>query len=455
MPIRDDTSMENKRNENAVLYGASNIIKKMKGFNLVINSEAPNMMVVDEIGKRILELCEGYNRRGSVVEKISTEFDCDPQNVEHFLDSMITSKFIAENSPMQFIRDNSSKLQYLQLHLTQACNLRCRHCYFSSGQPFADELTDKEYLDLVKSFKEMGITGMSITGGEPFLRRDLLSKLLSEASLQCINEISLSTNGTLLTENDAALLKKYHVKTGVSLDGATAKTHDYIRGTGVFKKAIKALQMLQRVGVQPTIGYTIMKANIKDTDRVIHLAKKLKVSGISFNIVRVKGRAQENMIDAEISAQDATACLINIWKASRKLGVKTSVESLWESIKTLNRRNLCGAGKTSLSIAANGDVYPCDAFHGEASFRAGNIKERPLLNIWRESPVLKPFLRIGVNQVEGCSNCDIKYICGGGCMGDNYEANDTLFKVAPICAVHKKIHWQMISELAKEMWTAK
>lgn len=436
-----------------VLYSAPVIIRKMKGYYLALNAEAPNMMVVDEVGRRILELCGENERRNRVVRRISKRCSCSEQDVEHFIDSLIAAKFVAENLPPRFTRGKkTAKLEALQLHLTQACNLRCKHCYFSSGKSFEDELTDEEYIDLVKSCGQIGIVGLTITGGEPFLRRELLFEVIQEANLQGIKNITLSTNGTLLTEDDAVLLKKYDVKTGISLDGATEQTHDYIRGKGVFNKAVNTLTILQEAGVHTTIGWTLMKANIKEAEKILYLAKEKAVSGVNFNTVRIKGRARENIRDTEISTEDALAVLMQIWAASRKLGVRTAMEGKWERLKGLPKKDLCGAGKSVLCIAANGDVYPCDAFHGEASFKAGNVRKEPLIDIWRKSPVLKPFFSISVDRVEGCRDCELKYICGGGCMEDNFEDHGTLTKASFTCSLLKSIYWQMIPRLAEEMW---
>lgn len=438
----------------AVLYSAPNVVREMDGFYLVVNPEIPNMMVVDEIGHKILELCKENVRRSYLVKKISAEFDCVEEDVEHFIESLTDSKFIAENAP-PYLKDEKKplKLESLQLHLTQACNLRCRHCYYSSGIPFKDELTDDEYLDFVRGFKEIGLVGFTLTGGEPFLRKDLVFKLLEEAALQGIDHISLSTNGTLLTEDDAALLKRQNVKVGVSLDGATAKTHDYIRGKGVFNKAIKALKILREAGVHTTIGWTLMKANIKEAEKVLYLAKDLGVNGVYFNTVRIRGRARENIKDTEIPAEDSFSCLMQLWKTSRELGVRTTAEARFDSLKEFRRKDLCGAGKAVLCIAANGDVYPCDAFLGARAFKAGNIRKEPVIEIWRKSSALEPFRNIHVDDVEGCSDCELKYICGGGCIEDNYEAHGTLTKVSPACPVLKGICEEMMSKLAKEMWS--
>lgn len=442
------------KNGNIMLYSAPNVIRKIQDFYLVLNPEAPNLMVVDELGKKILNLSDGNHKRSQIVEIISKEFECDKQNVEDFIDSVLLAKFIGERSVPVYRREKEHQPStgMLQLHLTQACNLKCKHCYFSSGTQLQDELSDSEFVNLIKEAGKMGIDCINMSGGEPFLRKRLLFEIIREATYQGIEKVSVNTNGTLLTEEDASLLKKYNVTVAVSLDGATAETHDYIRGKGVFNKAVKAIKLLEQTGVDTMITMTFMKANIKETEKIVQLAKELGVSSVLFNAVRLKGRAEENIDDIKIPAEDVMPGLMQAWKTSRKMGIKTSMESMWVSVKQLNYRNLCGAGRVALSIAPNGDVYPCDAFYGEEAFKAGNIRERPLVKIWRDSPATKAFTNLTVDDIEECRDCELKYICGGGCIGENYKTHGVLNKCSQLCGVLKKTYWRMITELAKDMW---
>lgn len=441
-------------NGNIMLYSAPNVIRKIQDFYLVLNPEAPNLMVVDELGKEILNLSDGNHTRSQIVEIISKEFDCDKQDVEGFIDSILLSKFIGERSVPVYRREKEhpANTAMLQLHLTQACNLRCKHCYFSSGTQLQDELPDSEFVNLIREAGKIGIKCVNMSGGEPFLRKRLLFEIIREATFQGIERVSVNTNGTLLTEEDASLLKKYNVTVAVSLDGATAETHDYIRGKGVFDKAVKAIKLLQQAGVDTMITMTFMKANIKETEKIVQLAKELGVSSVLFNAVRLKGRAEENIDDIKIPAEDVTPGLMQAWKTSRKIGIKTTMESMWADVKQLHYRNLCGAGRVALSIAPNGDVYPCDAFYGEEAFKAGNIREKPLVRIWHDSPATKAFTNLTVNDIEECRDCELKYICGGGCIGENYKTHGVLNKCSPLCEVFKETYWRIITELAKDMW---
>ena len=427
----------------------------MNGYYLIINPEIPNLMVADDLGKTILELMiQQKRKRQDIIKQASAELDCSEKDVEHFIDSLLNAKFVGiPDSPTIMFKKIEPKLIGLQLHLTQACNLKCRHCFFSSGNRLEDELTDVEYLEFVKSFKKLGLRRFTVSGGEPFLRRELLFEMIKEARKQDLDPVSLSTNGTLLTEDDAHLLKKYDVKVGVSLDGGTAETHDFIRGKGVFDKTVRALMILREAGVYTTIGCTLMKANAENAEDVLHLAKKVGVEGVLFNTVRIMGRAKDNISDTHMTDEESAACLKRLWKTARKLGVRTGVESFLDISKGIKRIDLCGAGKTILGVAPNGDVYPCDSFLGINEFIAGNIKEKSIDVIWQDSPVLKPFRSISVRKMKGCCDCYLKYICGGACLRENYEAHGTIDEAPSSCLFMREVFEEMLAELGKKMWS--
>jgi MoaA/NifB/PqqE/SkfB family radical SAM enzyme len=125
----------------------------------------------------------------------------------------------------------------IEWEITYACNLRCRHCYNASGQSQTNELSTREALQLINEIAEMRVFEVGISGGEPLLRSDLF-ELLTALKTRRIRTY-LCTNGTLINDDITQQIlesKVSHVM--VSLDGASSKTHDSIRGRGSYSKAI-------------------------------------------------------------------------------------------------------------------------------------------------------------------------------------------------------------------------
>jgi len=439
------------------LFMASNnmFVKKTNGFYLILNPDAPNIMVSNELGKQILELCDGQLSLSDITEKITSRNGIDQTSLKQYIHSLMKAGFILKNPPppVQGRLVEEPQLGVLILHITEACNLRCKHCYFECGNASENEMGIGEYLRIVNEFVELGGVSLLLTGGEPLLRRSILFRTIKYArDYAQIERIVVDTNGTLLTERDAKLFAKYDVDVGVSLDGATPSTHDFIRGKGTYNKTLKAIKRLVKAGAKVTTGTTLMKPNFKEFESVIRLGKELGVDSANFTLLKVRGRAKDNEKEIVCSVGDILSTVKKILKVSKEIGMKTSVEKMELDLKKLERgTDLCGAGTTALSISANGDVYPCDALYFD-NLRAGNIRTQKLNEIWKNSPVLKTLRDLSVTRIEKCKDCEIKFICGGGCLAERYDLYKSFEKCTPMCPVYNAIHWFLVSKIAKDMW---
>jgi sulfatase maturation enzyme AslB (radical SAM superfamily) len=121
---------------------------------------------------------------------------------------------------------------------THKCNLACKHCYSNSGAVKEEELSTEQALAVVDQLADAGVTALAFSGGEPLTRKDFfeVAKHASDRGLY----VSLASNGTLLTKENVQKIKQAKVNyIDVSIDGASAKTHDDFRGVpGTFDKAL-------------------------------------------------------------------------------------------------------------------------------------------------------------------------------------------------------------------------
>ena len=125
---------------------------------------------------------------------------------------------------------------------THKCNLNCKHCYSSSGAIKETELTTQEALNVVDQLAESGVTALAFSGGEPLSRKDFFT--VARHAVKRGLYISVATNGTLLIKENVRKLKQIGVHyVEVSIDGATANTHDAFRGVpGAFEKAVAGIK---------------------------------------------------------------------------------------------------------------------------------------------------------------------------------------------------------------------
>ncbi len=315
----------------------------------------------------------------------------------------------------------------LTWEMTQACNLKCRHCLSSSGHPAADELTTAEALDLVEQIHTARIFQINIGGGEPFMRPDfeeILAACHKKGIMTCI-----STNGTLLNaELIARLAATRLVNIQVSIDGAKRETCDAIRGKGTFDAAIKALELLAPVKTIATSMNTVLTA--QNADEITQLHDMSKSLGVSLRVSRFRpsGRGVDNWDDLRPNAAQLLA--FSDWLA-RSGDVRTG-DSFF-SLTTQERQglglNLCGACKLTCCVGPTGNVYPC-AFLQSAPFKAGSLRESTFQEIWDNSAIFNSFRRLRIHSCEDCRRFDQ---CHGGCPAVAWHLKNEISGGDPEC----------------------
>jgi len=163
---------------------------------------------------------------------------------------------------------------------TNACNLRCKHCYQRADKPTLDEMTTKERFAVVDQLDENNVSALAFSGGEPLMRKDLykVARYAYDKGLY----VSVATNGTILTKDVAIRLKNSGVSyVEISLDGATKETHESFRGVkGCFEKTLRGIRNSVEAGIYTCIATTATKHNLNEIPKIIDLAKKIGVKRV-------------------------------------------------------------------------------------------------------------------------------------------------------------------------------
>ena len=185
-------------------------------------------------------------------------------------------------------------LQTLYFYLTEGCNLRCRHCWIEpphqSGKKQYPALDPELFRHILEQAKPLGLTSVKLTGGEPLMHPHIgeLLDILRDEKLR----FNVETNGVLCTPELARELVRsgiYHIS--VSLDGADADTHEWVRGVeGCFEAALQGIRNLVAAGIRPQVIMTLMRRNVDQIEAVVRLAESLGASSVKFNIVQPTAR---------------------------------------------------------------------------------------------------------------------------------------------------------------------
>jgi radical SAM protein with 4Fe4S-binding SPASM domain len=310
---------------------------------------------------------------------------------------------------------------FVQFHLTERCNLRCRHCYQSRPVPEMSYEEICEAIDNVKSTiegwaidYEMEISpSLHFTGGEPFLRKDLFAIL--DYARESGFATSLMSNGTLIDNSLARRIKEAQVvDVQISLDGLEP-THDSLRGDGSYNRTLNGIRNLVAQGVDTNINLTVSRINMGQTRWLVHLAGELEVSGIAFSRLVPTGRGKK--LSGEALTREEVAGFYNElreYQSNSKI-IVTSRDPL-ATIADMNGDipqtevpvGGCAAGMFGVTITCDGTIMPCRRM----DLPIGNIKEVSFREFWAESPVLWS-LRTREDYHDGCDSCRYWAICRG------------------------------------------
>lgn len=346
-------------------------------------------------------------------------------------------------------------------NLTDRCNLSCTHCYSASGPGCGsgDELTTAEARAFIGDLAASGIPLVIFTGGEPLVRHDIweLAACCREKGIKT----ALSTNGTLITADVAEKIRRSGIEyAGISLDGATAATHDRFRNTpGAFDRAVAAFARCREAGVRSGVRVTLTRENKDELGDLVDRARELGASRFCLYWLVPCGRGTGAYDRLQLGAPEVTRALSLLYEKAREIPAGEmeflTVDAPQDCIHLLqsmerdgspdleDARGLiaslsggCSAGDRVANVDPRGNVYPCQ-FARSPAFLVGSIRDRPFSALWNDdrNPVLARF-RTRPPEVGGkCWSCTYLRLCGGGCRVRAWARSGDFSGEDPFCYV--------------------
>jgi len=325
----------------------------------------------------------------------------------------------------------------LQWHITEKCNLRCKHCYHTKYN--SNELPIKDLLEILDQYKNLLkiwrrhkniFAHINITGGEPFLRKDFFKFLEIISANRDFFSFAILTNGTMIDSAIAKKLKKLKPKfIQVSIEG-NRETHDKIRGKGNFDKAVGGLKELIKLKIPTCISFTAHKGNYKEFSEVVKLAKSIGVTRVWADRMLPSGSGKK----MKILGPKETCDFIHQMQESKKKAAgffsKTEVvmHRALQFKVAKGRPYKCSAGDSLITVQANGDLYPCRRM----PIKVGNLLEKDLSEIYYKDKLFQK-LRDEDRVSKGCEKCFYAKLCNGGLKCLSYAVHNDPFKKDPGC----------------------
>jgi AdoMet-dependent heme synthase len=311
---------------------------------------------------------------------------------------------------------------------TFQCESSCVHCISAGKSAAPDELNTNDAKKIVDQVSAFGASFFGITGGQPFLRKDLF-EILDYATEKGLST-SIITDGRLLDEEKFQKIVKNQTKISISIDGGE-KTNDVIRGKGAYAAALAAIERFSTEKLLNCLVYTFANAsevtNVNEADmrHVLDLAKKYDARWVVFHGMIPYSKDKSTLkadptpeqyewicnklydLTAEYKGKPGINIYIPFYARVAKQRGMPDFEN-WYNNFFLGR---CFFGKF-MSVAENGDVIPCS--YNDA-FRIGNIKGKSLKAIWDEMQSSEFFNKAkDKTNIKGkCGVCEYKELCGG------------------------------------------
>jgi heme b synthase len=342
---------------------------------------------------------------------------------------------------------------------TAGCNLRCIHCrrIDVADKLMPEDLTTAESKQLIDQIVAFCNPILILSGGEPLIRPDIFD--IAEYAVARGLRVALATNGTLIDEDMARRIADAGIRrVAVSLDGATAETHDTFRALpSSFAQALEGIGHLRRQGMSVQINTTVARHNVDELPQILDLALSLGADALHIFLLVPVGCgveiADEQMIspqqyeevlnwfydkDQEELLELKATCAPHYFRIVRQ---RTAAEKR-QAPPSQKRQQVVGAAASSdlyamtkgclagtgvCFVSHKGEVFPC----GYLPLSAGNVRQQPLQQIWRDAPIFRALRDPELLQGK-CGRCEFKRICGG-CRARAYGTSGNYLDEEPFC----------------------
>jgi radical SAM protein with 4Fe4S-binding SPASM domain len=304
-----------------------------------------------------------------------------------------------------------------------------------SGEKGENELQYEEIINIIDQSKSLGVSVVSLSGGDPSVHSDLFDIIRNIREREM--DILLYTSGiedvsskakTNFCEHDMNILSDLLGKDSAiifSIEG-NKKNHDYITGIdGSFNATIRAITLAKDYGMNVELHFTPMKHNINDIDDFFHIAELFEINKVSFLRFVPQGRALIN--DCAITPYQFMELQQKLYEY--KGNVKFRIGCPLSSFHLLGYeeyRPFCHAGSDLLLIRPDGEVHFCAACKNTKDMALGNVRKQSLEDIWINSPILKMVRDYNSDPLNArgfCTDCPQKQFCGGFCIAQRVLFN--------------------------------
>ena len=356
--------------------------------------------------------------------------------------------------------------------LTGHCNYRCKHCYMSAPHAVLPQPTTEQCLDIADQIADCGVLRVSLTGGEPLVRRDFL-QIVDRILERRMRIDVIMTNGAFVNEQllDALDARGCHPELNMSFDGPE-RWHNWLRGVdGAYDSVRRAFALCHERGFVTGAELVLHKGNIGNIRESVLELGKLGVSSLKINRLNCVGEG-EALSDYALTAKEEfdaymdylphyfedgmpvpILTLSGLFKAFEG---KCSVSALRHSEdKDCSKKVICASARSTMYLGPDGRILPCIPMSerdctSELFPTVGQMTLAEALSDSFYMEFIGTTLADYLAHNPECATCEYKNRCGGGCRGCAVGANggsDLLGKDPDACLIFKGGYYDRVNEL--------
>lgn len=388
------------------------VVEKINDFYLVIAVQTANWIVLCNSRQiDFLNMLRSGKCVGDAIETVDSKEAMGDLKI--VLAAIFARKFAGVNS--EVTKEYLEGYKMLNIYITNACNLKCKHCFMLSGKKLENELTLGDWMKVLTSFKENGGEFVTFSGGEPLMFKNF-PQIISHAHDLGLKSTVLS-NGLLWSDKLIHDLAPFIDEIQFSLDGVDEETNSMVRGSGHFEKVVDTIVKFANAGVKTSVATTFTYDNLNENTQtryknLVDLIKE-KTSGkdVFFKLSKklLPGR------DVHFTAEENEKYSAIIKDIEKHVDENADYENFLAG-HTANLVAInCGLG--GISVSSDGNVYFCNRINEMESF--GNVTEKPMSFFMEKGKEIH--LATSVENVIPCKDCELRYICDGGCRIDDFD----------------------------------
>ena len=388
------------------------VVEKINNFYLIIAVQTANWIVLYNARQMdFLNKLRSGKCVGDIIETVDSEEAMGDLKI--VLAAIFARKFAGVNG--EVTKEYLEGYKMLNIYITNACNLKCKHCFMLSGKKLENELTLEDWMKVLTSFKENGGEFVTFSGGEPLMFKNF-PQIISHAHDLGLKSTVLS-NGLLWSDKLIHDLALFIDEIQFSLDGVDEETNSMVRGSGHFEKVVDTIVKFANAGVKTSVATTFTYDNLNENTQtryknLVDLIKE-KTSGkdVFFKLSKklLPGR------DVHFTAEENEKYSAIIKDIEKHVDENADYENFLAG-HTANLVAInCGLG--GISVSSDGNVYFCNRINEMESF--GNVTEKPMSFFMEKGKEIH--LATSVENVIPCKDCELRYICDGGCRIDDFD----------------------------------